>query len=328
MNQLTEPISSEPTTHTQTTLAPTTVGQTAAALAALIAEWQLALRAENKSPGTIAVYSDGTGRYLRWCETTHLVPMARTSLHSWMAQLLDTGAAPGTVRTRQLAVKRFTAWLIATEQLPGDPFAGIKGPAQRYPVITPLSDDQLRALIATCTTPTHRRDEPLHHRRDEAIIRLMFETGIRAGEPIALRIDDLDLVAGRITIRFGKGGRGRVIPVGPATVEALQGYLSMRQQHCAAETPALWLGARGTRFGYDGLGRALRRRARLAGIKGFHPPKLRHTAAHRWLANGGSESGLMAMAGWTRTDMLVRYTRAAAGERAAAEARRLDLGNL
>ena len=81
--------------------------------------------------------------------------------------------------------------------------------------------------------------------------------------------------------------------------------------------PTLWLGTRGTSFGYDGLGNALRRRAALADIKGFHPHKLRHTAAHRWLAAGGSESGLMAMAGWTRTDMLIRYTRAIAAERAA-----------
>ena len=63
-------------------------------------------------------------------------------------------------------------------------------------------------------------------------------------------------------------------------------------------------------------------------LNGFHPHKFRHTAAHRWLATGGSESGLTAMAGRTRTDMLVRYTRATATERAAQEARRLNLGDL
>lgn len=188
--------------------------------------------------------------------------------------------------------------------------------------------DSSRALIGTCTHPTFRVDEPFHHRRDEAIIRLMTETGIRAGELVALSTDDLDLPAGRITVRFGKGGRGRVIPVGPATTRAIRDYLDLRQQHPAAEDPILWLGTRGTSFGYDGLGKALRRRAALAGIKGFHPHKLRHTAAHRWLAAGGSESGLMAMAGWPRTDMLVRYTRATAAERAADEARRLNLSDL
>jgi integrase len=95
-----------------------------------------------------------------------------------------------------------------------------------------------------------------------------------------------------------------------------------------AESPDLWLGDQGKRFGYDGLGRALRRRARIAGIAEFRPHRLRHTAAHRWLAKGGSESGLMAIAGWTRTDMLVRYTRARASERAAQEAQRLNLGDL
>ena len=95
-----------------------------------------------------------------------------------------------------------------------------------------------------------------------------------------------------------------------------------------ADGPRLWLGERGSTFGYDGLNQALRRRAQHAGIDGFHLHRLRHTAAHRWLAAGGSESGLMAMAGWSRTDMLVRYTRATAADRAAAEALRLDLGNI
>ena len=73
---------------------------------------------------------------------------------------------------------------------------------------------------------------------------------------------------------------------------------------------------------------ALGRRAEQAGIDGFHPHRLRHTDAHRWLAKGGSEAGLMAIAGWSRTDMLIRYTRARASERAADESRRLDLGAL
>jgi hypothetical protein len=58
-------------------------------------------------------------------------------------------------------------------------------------------------------------------------------------------------------------------------------------------------------------------------VPGVHD--VRHTAAHRWLAAGGCESGLMAVAGWIRTDMLRRYTRASASERAADEARRLSL---
>ena len=300
---------------------------TADRLTALIASWELVLRSERKSPQTIKTYLDGLHRYLTWCSLHGAEPMNRTSLNRFVADLLDTEWAAGTVRMRQLAVQRFTSWLIIEGRLPADPFCGAKAPKVDQPVVDPLTDDELRALIGACATPhSTGPHEPLHHRRDEAIVRLMLETGVRVGEVVALEIGDLDLDTGLVTVRRGKGGAGRVVPIGPAAVEALRRYLALRDQHRLAHASDLWLGERGRRFGYDGLSRALRRRAQRAGIQGFHPHKLRHTAAHRWLAKGGSETGLMAMAGWTRTDMLVRYTRARASERAAHEARRLNLG--
>ena len=300
---------------------------TATQAADRLADWQTALRAENKSPGTIAVYADGAARYLRWCSEHDHLPMSRAALNSWIAGLLDTGAAPGTARIRQLAVRRFASWLTAGGEIQADPFPGVKAPRVEPPLVEPLTDDELRALIRTCAvSESAAAGNTLHHRRDEAIIRLMFETAIRSGEVIDLQLDDLDLIGRLITIRRGKGGRGRVIPIGQATTEALLIYLDQRERHPLAHTPDLWLGNRGKQFGREGLMRSLRRRAQRAGVQGFRPHRLRHTAAHRWLAAGGSESGLMAIAGWTRTDMLVRYTRARASERAAEEARRLNLG--
>lgn len=69
-----------------------------------LADWQTALGAENKSPGTVAVYADGAPRYLRWCTEHEHLPMSRVALNSGIAGLLDAGAAPGTARIRQLAV--------------------------------------------------------------------------------------------------------------------------------------------------------------------------------------------------------------------------------
>ncbi len=256
--------------------------------------------------------------------------MSRAALNSWIAGLLDAGSSPGTARIRQLAVRRFASWLTAGGEIHADPFPGVKAPRYEPPLVEPLTDDELRALIATCAVPDDhaRPEDTLHHRRDEAIIRLMFETAIRSGELIDLQLDDLDLIARLITIRRGKGGRGRIIPIGQATTEALLVYLDHRERHPLAHAPDLWLGNRGQQFGREGLMRSLRRRAKRAGVQGFRPHRLRHTAAHRWLAAGGSESGLMAIAGWTCTDMLVRYTRARASERAADEARRLNLGSI
>jgi integrase/recombinase XerD len=90
----------------------------------------------------------------------------------------------------------------------------------------------------------------------------------------------------------------------------------------------MWLGEHSSRLGYDGLYVALRKRARAAGIRRFSPHMLRHTAASRWLAAGGSEGGLMAIAGWRRRDMLDRYAAATRASRAVEEARGLHLGDL
>jgi integrase/recombinase XerD len=292
-------------------------------LALLLPSWELSLRAERKSPQTIKTYTDGVHRYLAWCAENDLpVALDRTQVQAFVADLLDGGAQPATARSRHLAVRRYAAWLAEEGEIATDPLVGIRPPKLDTKVVDPLTDDQLRALIAAC----HGTD--MRDRRDEALVRLMAETGARAGEVLGMQVPDVTLAQGTAVVRRGKGGRGRVVPFGPQTTKALDRYLRARRTHRLADTPALWLGDRGKAFSYDGLHAALKARAAAAGIDDFRPHRLRHTAAHRWLAAGGSEGGLMAVAGWTRPDMLLRYTQARASERAAAEARSLNLGEL
>lgn len=115
-----------------------------AALLDLLGEWELALRAEDKTPGTIEAYVGGTRRYLDWCRLANTNPMLRASLQTWMTHLLQDGNAPGTVLARKQSVKRYSDWLLATGRIPGQPFLGVRGPAQRRPIVLPLSEDQLR----------------------------------------------------------------------------------------------------------------------------------------------------------------------------------------
>ena len=298
-------------------------------LPALLDSWVLSLRADRKSDSTVKSYSDGVRFYLAWCRENAAAPLERTSLRAWVATLLDNGAEASTARARQLAVRRYAAWLAEEGEIGEDPFLGVKSPRLDQRVIEPLTDDQLKALLKACGAPKGATPaEMLRHRRDEAIVRLMLETGARAGEVVALAVVDVDLSAGTATVRRGKGGKGRVVPFGPQAALAIDRYKRLRASHRLASSPALWLGDRGKAFSYDALHKSLGERARAAGIEGFHPHRMRHTAAHRWLAAGGSESGLMAVAGWTRPDMLMRYTKAQASVRAAEEARRLNLGDL
>lgn len=291
----------------------------------LLASWELHLRAERKSPQTVKVYGDGVRAYVRFCLDTD-VPVAidRTQLRAFVDQLLASGAKPATATARHLAMRRFSAWLTDEGEQGADPLLGLKSPKLDQPVVEPLTDEQLRAMVRACKGPEMR------DKRDEALLSLMYTSGARAGEVVALQVDDLQLKADppTVTIRRGKGGRGRVVPLALEAAAAIDRYIRARKGHRLARTGDLWLGDRGKAFSYDALHKTLRHRAEKAGVPGFHPHRLRHTAAHRWLSRGGSEGGLMAIAGWTRPEMLLRYTRAQAGQRAAEEAQRLDLGAL
>lgn len=289
----------------------------------LLDSWELALRAERKSPQTVKSYGDGVRRFLSYCATQgRPAVLDRPTVAAFVADLLDAGNEPATARARHLSLRRFSAWLVEEGEADTDHLIGSRPPKLDAKVVDPLADAELRALITACSGPEMR------DRRDEALVRFMAETGARAGEAVDLTVPDVDLRAGTAIVRRGKGGKGRTVPFGPQTTRALDRYLRARRSHRLAGSTALWLGDRGKAFSYDALHKALGLRAARAGVLGFHPHRLRHTAAHRWLAAGGSEGGLMAVAGWTRPDMLLRYTQARASERAAEEARRLNLGEL
>ena len=243
----------------------------------------LSLRAERKSPQTLKNYGDGVRFFLDWCAEQDREPLTRDALREWVAELVDTGMAPATVRARMLPVRRFAAWLVDEGEAALDPFLGLRSPKLDVKVVEPLTDDELRRLLRACQPPKGATPlEALRHRRDEAIVRLMLETGARAGEVVALTLDDLDLVNGVATIRRGKGGKGRVVPIGPHAATAVDRYLRLRRHHrLGASSPDLWLGDRGKRFSYDALHKSLGERAAAAGISGFHPHRMRHTAAHR-----------------------------------------------
>jgi integrase/recombinase XerD len=292
-------------------------------LRALLESWTIHLRAERKAEGTVRLYATGVRAFLAWCDRQgRPAILNRPIVATFIAQLLNDGREAATARARQLALRRFAAWLADEGELPADPLEGLKPPKLDSKVVPVLSDQQVRALLAACQGPA------LRDRRDEALVRLLTETGLRAGETVALQSRTSTCAPAPCTSAGAKAARDascRLVPRPPAPWTAT----------CGSAASTAWLtprrsgsGDQGRGFGYDALHFTLGRRAEAAGIRGFHPHVLRHTAAHRWLAAGGSEGGLMAVAGWARRDMLDRYAAATASERAAAEAKSLNLGDL
>ena len=268
-------------------------------LADLIPSWHRAMRSARLSPRTITTYTAGVSSSLAWCEKTGTpAELTKSNAQGWLADLLD-GATAKTGDTWLGGLKRYSAWLADEGEISVDPLLRMPAPKLDQQVVTPLTEDDLSALLATCKGKT------LRDRRDEAILRLMMETGLRANEVVDLKSNDVDLDRGLVVVHRGKGGKGRIAPFGPKTAAALDRYMRMRRDD---DNPQLFVGATRKTFTYWGWPRRCAKGE--TGWRGrFDLHRMRHTAATRWLAAGGSEGGLMAVAGWSSRQMLDRYVR-------------------
>ncbi len=289
----------------------------------LLDSWVLAMKARGRAAGTIRMYRTGVHLYLRWCaESRRPQELSKPQVQEWLAGILENKAST-TAIARYKAVTQFSKWMFTEGEIDADPLAGLERPVEHRAVVDPLDDDELRALIKAC------QGTSLRDRRDEALVRLMVETGMRAGEVLAMKVSDISLTNGQLIVHKSKTRKGRVVPFGAKTATAIDRYMrAARRERRLTDNGPLWVGAAGKSFGYNGMDDTLKQRAKTAGVQRFRIHRLRHTFATRWLRSEGSEQNLMAIAGWSTRAMLDRYTANTASERATAEARKLNLGDL
>ena len=178
-------------------------------------------------------------------------------------------------------------------------------PEKLVPVI---ADQDLKKLFKTVA------GTGFDSRRDKAIFSVFIDVGIRVSELAALDVGDLDLETRDLTV-LGKGRRPRTMRIVKETRTDLLRYLEARSRHPHASDAALWIGKRG-RVTANGIRQMVRRRQEEAGMPHIHPHMFRHTFMHQYLLNGGSEGDLVRIAGWNSRQMLDRYGKSAASERA------------
>lgn len=282
----------------------------------------LSLEARNRSPNTITIYRyaiDGLGRFLaEQGMPTALEHIRREHVESFIANLL-TGHSPGTALNYYKSLQVFWKWAVEEDEITGSPMARMHAPTvpDNPPPVVDVA--KLRALLKAC------EGRAFDQRRDMALLRLLIDTGIRRAEAAGIQLADVDMPMRTVRVT-GKGGHQRSIPMGAKSAQALDRYLRIRVGHRLVGLPALWLGPRGPLTVW-GVTSVLKKRAKKAGLGKIYPHLLRHTFAHEWRLNGGDDDGLMQIAGWRSREMLNRYGRSAAAERARVTQRRLSLGD-
>jgi site-specific recombinase XerD len=294
-------------------------------LESLRASFNRSLRVEGKADRTLVLYGQSITYFTDWLRQrgrpTDLSSLDRETVLAWLDSLRSRSLTTGTIRTRWRGLRRFTSWLIAEDIIRTDPLAGIVIDKPEPPPVPILTDDELAALISAC------RGKNFRDRRDEAVIRLLIDCGLRVSEVTGIDLDHLDL-DGESVVVTGKGSRMRAAYFGARTGQALDRYLRERRNHRHASSAALFLGERG-RFTPDGVRERLKIRAEMAGLDPakIHPHRFRHTNAHDFLLAGGQERDLKRLMGWRSDTMLERYGASAADHRAREAARRMKRGD-
>lgn len=303
------------------------------ALSPLVASWRRHLSAAGKSPKTIVIYTsaaDALGRYLAGQGMpTKPGDIRREHIEAYIESLRERGLSASTVHQQSRSISIFFGWLGEEGEVRSDrlPTKNIKVPQPEAKLPDVLSVEEVGRLIKAC----QKGLSPVENRRDEAIIRLFVETGMRLGELAGLMVEQIDLDSEVLVVTgkgSGRGPRQRLIGYGPKTAAALDRYLRLRIQHRLAQLPNLWLGRHKTEpLTSSGIAQMVRERARLAGIEGLHPHQFRHTWAHMSMASGMQEGDVQKLGGWRDRAMLSRYGASAATERALAAQKKLGLGN-
>jgi len=205
---------------------------------------------------------------------------------------------PGGCHAVFRSIRTFLRWYEAEYEPPGykNPLHKVKAPKVPIQQLIPVSLEDVSALLAICKGHTK------YDKRDQAIILTLIDTGIRAGELMALTIPDVNLMTGEILIRHGKSKRPRAVFAGQRTRKALRSYIRARR-----DDDYVFLSRLGERFNITGLRAVIKRRAREAGIKAPSLHSFRRAFAINCLRAGMDVFSLQRLMGHTDLSVLRRY---------------------
>ena len=215
--------------------------------------------------------------------TTGWAVVNLADLQDYFAALEAKGLSARSRARKLSALRQFFRFLQREEQVEANPVELLDSPRlpRRLPQV--MGEAEVAALLAA---PDPNTPGGL---RDQALLEVLYATGLRVSELVGLTLKQLDLRRG-VVRPFGKGSKERVVPMVPLAVEKLQVYLTEGRPQLlrGRESPYVFVNRRGGRLSRQGFWKLLKQYALKAGIRTLSPHALRHSFASHLLSRGAN----------------------------------------
>jgi site-specific recombinase XerD len=282
-------------------------------------EFQAYLLTEDRSPVTIAGYAGDVRLFTQWYEKQNeepLIPekLTNDAVRGYKQYLLDQANKPKTINRRLAALAAYAHWLdkVGYVKNSRNPVQGVK--AVKEVELSPkwLDKKQRAALLRAVdkeVEDANRRYPRLRVMvlRDAAIVRLILFAGLRVGEIVQLRLNDvtMDERKGTVVVREGKGTKRREVPLNSRVRKALLDYIQVRPDGERAE---MFLGQREEGIQSKTVQRAVLRFAGEAGLESVTPHVLRHSFAKALIDSGVTLEKVATLLGHSNLNTTRIYT--------------------
>ena len=256
---------------------------------------------------TLEAYSRDVGSYLMFLENagcSELSQVGPAQVAAFIGRLKEGGLAPRSRARALSAVRMFHRFLLVENYCSVNPTTIIEAPRLVSKLPSVLGRREVEALLAAPAG-----NEPIEA-RDRAMLQLLYATGLRVSELVALRLTDVNLNAGYL-LTTGKGEKERLVPVGLAARSALEEYLAHARSALARnrDNHYLFLSRLGDRMTRQAFWNIIKKRAFEAGIRAnISPHTLRHSFATHLLENGADLRSVQMMLGHADLSTTQIYT--------------------
>lgn len=263
-------------------------------------QFTTSLLGKNRSAGTIRAYSTDVLQFvafLRDSDMTVLSPadVCRSHISEYLSSLAQRNLT-GVSRARKLAaIREYFRFLVNSEILSVSPAEKIETPKQEQRTRTSLRQDEYSRILSLAGSSP----------RDFAIFQVFLQTGIRVSELCSLTVEDIDIAAGVLIVRDGKGKTAREIELEKKSIKALKNWFEKRPK---VPTDALFLNRYDEPISERGVRKLVKRFADAAGLeKKVSPHIFRHTYASHKAASNINVFQLQAWLGHKDPKTTMRY---------------------